>query len=63
VDTSALVAGVAGLESVDTTAPEMAGFDGPRSADTSAPEIAGFGFDSLGRPALAPECRRPSGSR
>jgi len=35
--------------SVDTSA-LVAGFGGPESVDTSAPEIAGFGFDSLGRP-------------
>jgi hypothetical protein len=52
------VAGFGRSESVDTL-PEMAGFDVPESVDTSG-EIAGFGFDSLGRPRPAPECRRLS---
>jgi hypothetical protein len=49
VDTSALVAGFGGLESVDTS-PEMAGFDWLESVDTTGGEIAGFALDSLGRP-------------
>jgi hypothetical protein len=48
VDTSALVAGFDGPESVDTRL-EIAGFAG-KSVDTADGEIAGFGFDSLGRP-------------
>jgi hypothetical protein len=49
MDTSALVAGFAASESVDTGS-EMAGFDRPKSVDTRGGEIAGFALDSLGRP-------------
>jgi hypothetical protein len=48
VDTSSLVAGFGGSESVDTGG-EIAGFAAPESVDTAG-EMAGFGFDSPGRP-------------
>ena len=48
MDTSALVAGFAAAESVDTVR-EMAGFAAPESVDTSG-EMAGFAFDSRRRP-------------
>ena len=49
MDTSALVAGFASPESVDTCS-EMAGFAPPESVDTAGGEMAGFACDSRRRP-------------